>query len=731
MKTKKNSRTQYIEKGLPVLIALVAIICTVTPAKLFAVALDGGSDPRIKDYPADSLPKDIVATSSAATVSVTSQYATNGSSAQGRRIVTQQITGTMSYAWNRGLGGLFPSSDTNISGWVQGLGNPNVSIGYDFGIYDAASPTTLIPENSTVQSGKQVILKFNPYVSDNIFWFGTGYSLDSPFGEWRANAAPPARVNNKVICDSKDLTGQYTTSITGNYTFDVYIPLVVDPATRSLGQLNGLTCGAASTNPDGSVTAACTVTGTGTISPTFNYGSTFGRFYYRYYDLRDMTSIGWGTAGCYGNNIPLSLTSSISNPYTLAVAQQSFAYPLTVGPASNTAPNTPSLTCPSGNVPPGQDVSVTVSATDPDSDQVRYGVDWLNTGSVNSGWTAYVPSGTAQTLTKTGGYSSVGTYTITAWTQDSNGAQSAPASCQVNVSTSPDLTTGGVTPTTATAGTPTTLSATNTNNSSASAAAFPTLFQVQETGALVESSYNSGIAANGTAPSSISYTFPSAGTYNVRACSNNNSSWVNIITESNYANNCGPLTVITVTAAASTYSCTVSATTIPVNGSVTYTASIGGGALQNYTWQPSDNVGSYGSAATANRTFGTAGQYGMSVTRPTGFSAVGSAVCPVVTVGSSCSGTSTGTVTATPNRVRSNVATPVTFTLSAIQNVQTSCILSGPGVSQTFTASSCTVPGASTNQTITLANQGIYTLTCDGVKTSSVIVNILPNFTEF
>jgi hypothetical protein len=612
-----------------------------------------------------------------------------------------------------------------VDGWVQGLGNPNVSIGYDYGIYDAANPTTLIPENSTVPSGKQVILKFNPYVPDNIFWFGTGYSLDSPFGEWRVNATPPARVSNKVTCDSKDLTGQYTTSITGSYTFDVYIPLVVNPAARALGQLNGLSCGALTSNPDGSASAACTVTGSGTINPTFDYGSTYGKFYYRYTDQRDMTSIGWGGPGCYGNNIPLSQKSSLSSPYVLSVASQSFAYPLTVGVPTNTAPNQPTLTCPVGSVTAGQDVSVTVSATDPESDQVRYGVDWLNTGSVNSGWTGYVPSGTAQTLTKIGGYSSAGAYTVTAWAQDSNGAQSAPATCQVTVTSPlPDLTVSTASyniP--ATVGQPVTMPMTVLNQGAGGTGApFTTTYYFQSgsafnTGTVGTAAISSGtLGAGGSSPTTQSFTFNSPGTYYYWVCADN----LGVISESNEGNNCGWGTVNVTAAAQPVPTCTFSASpvaTVPstLTWSSTNATSCTGGGFSTGVGSPT-----VGSASVS-----TAGSYTLTCT------GAGGTCTQSLSVGGSCSGTRTGTVTATPNRVRSNVATPVTFTLSAIQNVQTSCVLSGPGVSQTFTASSCVVPGASTNQTITLANQGIYTLTCDGVKTSTAIVNILPNFTEF
>jgi hypothetical protein len=396
----------------------------------------------------------------------------------------------------------------------------------------------------------------------------------------------------------------------------------------------------------------------------------------------------------------------------------------TLGADISTDPNTKCTVYHSPGVPGSPPIaSLTVNPgtiTQGLSSALTYTCDATATSaSINGGIGAVtLPSGTiAVTPTTTTAY-------ILTCTNAVGSSQAQETVTVIPVSTV-DLIAGSVTPTTATAGTPTTLNATVTNTGNANSDTFPVLYQVQETGALVNSAYITSVGPGDSLPSSASYTFPSAGTYSVRACANNNTSWVNIATETNYGNNCGPWTSITV--AASTYSCTVNATTIPVNGSVIYTANIGGGALQNYTWQPSDNVGSYGNSATANRTFGSAGQYGMSVTRPVGFGS-GSAVCPIVTVGAQCGGSPTGTITATQTRVRSGTATSIK--VSAVQNVNTSCIVSGPGINYTINSVSCVTP-VETLPTPSLTTQAVYTLTCDGVKTSTVIVNVLPNFTEF
>ncbi len=335
-------------------------------------------------------------------------------------------------------------------------------------------------------------------------------------------------------------------------------------------------------------------------------------------------------------------------------------------------------------------------------------------GSINNGVGAVtLPSGTVGVTPGT-----TTTYTLTC--TNANGSGTAQATVTV-LAALPDLTTGAVTPTTATVGTPTTLTVTNSNSSASPAAAFPTLFQVQETGALVSSSYNSGLTAGATSPASVSYTFPSAGTYTVRACSNNNASWINIISESNYANNCGPWTPVTVSGTTAAPTCT-------------FTASPTGSVPSTLTWSSTNassctgggfSTGLFSSSISGSVSVSTAGSYTLTCT------GAGGSCTQSLTVGSVCAGSPTGTVTATPNRIRTGVATSVTFSIPSVQNVKTSCTLSGPGIpTQTYAANSCNVSGTY-SASLSLTTQGVYTLTCDGIKVGSAIVNVLPNFTEF
>lgn len=123
----------------------------------------------------------------------------------------------------------------------------------------------------------------------------------------------------------------------------------------------------------------------------------------------------------------------------------------------------------------------------------------------------------------------------------------------------PDLTAGAVSPTSATAGTATTFSATISNSTAPTGASFPYFFQVATAagggGTITDltSSTMSALAASGSGASALatspSYTFTTAGTYSVRACANKTDrNTFGPIVESSYSNNCtDPWKDITVT----------------------------------------------------------------------------------------------------------------------------------------------------------------------------------------
>ncbi|MCX6787378.1 MAG: hypothetical protein NTY93_02545, partial [Candidatus Kaiserbacteria bacterium] len=138
----------------------------------------------------------------------------------------------------------------------------------------------------------------------------------------------------------------------------------------------------------------------------------------------------------------------------------------------------------------------------------------------------------------------------TAWTWSCSAPGGGdPSSCSEG---KPDLIAGFVSPTSATT-TATVLSATISNIGTGSTrAGFTNLFQkatnANGAGATdIGTSASTELAANGTSVASLSYTFPSFGTYYIRVCADKSSAGnAGVITESNENNNCGGWTTVTV-----------------------------------------------------------------------------------------------------------------------------------------------------------------------------------------
>lgn len=240
-------------------------------------------------------------------------------------------------------------------------------------------------------------------------------------------------------------------------------------------------------------------------------------------------------------------------------------------------------------------------------------------------------------------------------------------------------------------------------------------------------SANGAIGAGASVGKSVSYTFPSAGTYYYRLCAN----WQTQVPESNTGNNCSAFQSVVVSdpiaPPAPSISCTVSPTSVASGGSVTYQANPANGATGPYTWVASDGT-NVGTGASATRVLTTPGTHGMNVRA----SNTSVSYCPDVSVNATWCTAGSGdlTITATPDRVREGTAVALSWSATGIAGQNATCSVTGPGVSWTSPVSaspSCSVAG-SANPTIT--TQSTYTLTC-GSQSKSVTVNVAPDITEF
>lgn len=299
-----------------------------------------------------------------------------------------------------------------------------------------------------------------------------------------------------------------------------------------------------------------------------------------------------------------------------------------------------------------------------------------------------------------------------------------------------DLTAGAVifTPSTVAAGTAINFSAQAFNNGNATSGSFPMLFQIQS-GASVNSSYVGPLAASGSAWTGYDYTFSSAGTYQVRACANKNTSGTFITTESDYTNNCSAYSSVVVTAAV-----VPPPPSAPTCALFANPTSVATGGTSSLTWSSSNATSCTGSnfstgGATSNSSGVTVTPSGNTTYGLTCTGAGGTCTAIPVTVSSgTCSGTGSATIQAnnTDESVRVQQGSTVNLTWSA-SNVSGTCTVSGPGVNQTSTPSpapACVLPSGSIT-TPAISTQSVYTITCTGGVTDRVVVNVIPKIIEF
>jgi hypothetical protein len=276
-----------------------------------------------------------------------------------------------------------------------------------------------------------------PLDNTQISWNGTGDSGDSPNGHWTSNAAYPS----DSIAGDQVATQVATGGTCGNemvtlpQMVNVYVPLSVHPPSFQVV-------------PSGTATVVqesntiWRVTGSGTLNFTVNFPATYGKFYYMYNGdifcgfssdnriaMANRSVLQWDTCGytfsgnCYGSYSKALNPYNSTPKYQLNIPQQSITFNLTV-PASNHAPNAPTLTGPTTGVI-NTNYTFTTQATDQDGDGLKYGMDWDNNGSVDQWMPAsgFVSSGTSQGFVRQ--WASPGTYTLKALAQDDQGANSA------------------------------------------------------------------------------------------------------------------------------------------------------------------------------------------------------------------------------------------------------------------------------------------------------------------
>ncbi|MCX6735757.1 MAG: hypothetical protein NTZ13_01615 [Candidatus Parcubacteria bacterium] len=279
------------------------------------------------------------------------------------------------YYWNCGGS----AACDGLSGWALGLSGVTGTVTYHAQIVNVDTKA-VIEDDSTVNVGTRLMFEKIPYVDSDIFWNGTGSSMDTPIGTWIDNAAAPA---NPVMDNFKV---NRVVAPLGNGLIDIYIPLSITPPISSLGSTSNLSC----------LNGICTVTGPGAITASVNFSETSGKFYYKYLSqvrnadiniFNYFTSVPMrtGFTNCYDSISCLIYASVGPSDYVLSVPAQQIDFTLTAL-APVPANNPPSITFTSNsanNYLVNNNQSFTLIGTDADAgDKLAYGIDWDTT--VNS-----------------------------------------------------------------------------------------------------------------------------------------------------------------------------------------------------------------------------------------------------------------------------------------------------------------------------------------------------------
>ncbi len=294
------------------------------------------------------------------------------------------VNKTLEFYWDQS--GLFGGNNPGIeeiNGWAKALENIIASVKYHAEILNNG---VLLKDGDTIPVNTELTLNFKKHNPDDINWNRSGFSLDSPFGEWNNPPKPdsitcnPADYLDTAIKKAPQTGGPYT-----NYVKD-YARLIVKPPQKSL-ILSGsgtLDCGNFTLNQStGDFSAQCKAVSPGVVKTTFDFSETQGLFYFSYFDYRDYTlfpsrhpPVPKYQQGCYGTYEPLRDIVS-QDTYILPVGHKTIDFDFSIIPivTTNNAP-TVTLTGPTvglTNTP----YTFTVTGFDVDAgDKLSYFINW-------------------------------------------------------------------------------------------------------------------------------------------------------------------------------------------------------------------------------------------------------------------------------------------------------------------------------------------------------------------
>ncbi len=335
---------------------------------------------------------------------------------------------------------------------------------------------------------------------------------------------------------------------------------------------------------------------------------------------------------------------------------------VTVNPPGNQSPNAPTISSAfNGMMYANRDYWFDYTATDPDGDNIAYGID-INLDGNNDTGSPYgtpVASGTTQRIHM--GTYPAGIHTIRAITYDTRGGVSGWSYHSFTINDVSDVTAFGVSNLSGTPGQNFNLTATFRNNGPGNTGIpFPaTILLYNSIGGTptVLRSMTLGVGnpvgfpAGYQEPQSASWTAPSSGgTWYYRACADSTSDGSGgVINEPDEGNNCSGYATITIPVAdpALNAACSVSSTLVELNQNVSRTASpSGGNGSYSYSWGGSDGLS--GSSSSVTRSYSSIGSKSGWVAINSGTQSGTYACAPVNVVDTPACGNANGVATIYP-----------------------------------------------------------------------------------
>ncbi len=302
--------------------------------------------------------------------------------------------------------------------WCKGLGQTNFEVTYEVKAFLEGTNIELA-NNATVPRGTRVDFRITPKQNQHISFFGTGYSADSPYGVWFANAAYPgaASVFNCHLQETTRAAANCGAGIGLNIplTRTIYTAFTVDntrnPSIRRSAASVGASCNPQVTN--------CNLDTAGLFMAEVTFPRTSGKLYYGFTSAAIMaiTKTNWVMDD---DAAPVQIASptpmrklkdgrtfigGMPDPSDLEefeqeIPEQSIIFRLNVV-APTTPPDCAAMTV-SG--PPNPSVACENYAygfrtTDAEGDGIIYNIDWDNDGDVDEllPSSGSAPSGVMQT----------------------------------------------------------------------------------------------------------------------------------------------------------------------------------------------------------------------------------------------------------------------------------------------------------------------------------------------